>query len=238
MKAALLTPLALLAACGQPPGDSIAANAGGATAASADPAADMPVAAPKPAPSAAPSPAADIVSEAPFTADSAQGAANVVQTYFALVEAGKYRRAWTLWRDGGKGAGMDAAAFAASFDRFAAYHATVGAPGRIDAGAGQRYVTVPVQTYGTLKTGKPFAMDGTVTLHRTGDIDGATAEQRSWHINTVDLKPRAPERDDPRPPTATARYTCDGGFAFTARFDNRADTVVLSRGGRTLATLA
>lgn len=131
------------------------------------------------------------VSEAPFTPDSAQGAANVVQTYFALIEEGKYRQARALWDDGGKASGMDEAAFAASFGKYSEYHAQIGAPGEIDAGAGQRYVTVPLQLYGRLKAGAaPFHARGDVTLHRVGDIDGATAEQKTWHIRTISAKPQ------------------------------------------------
>ena len=131
-----------------------------------------------------------VVAEAPFTPDSAQGAANVVQTYFALIEQGKYHRARALWDDGGKASGMDDAAFAASFGKYSEYHAQIGAPGEVDAGAGQRYVTVPVQLYGRLKAGAaPFHARGEVTLHRVGDIDGATAEQKTWHIRTISAKP-------------------------------------------------
>ena len=246
-----MTPVALLAACGQPAPDKTGAPANQADAIAPDggnsEVADQtaaptpaPVPDPSPTPSASAAPRPDTVSEAPFTDDSEQGAANVVQTYFALIEAGKYRQAWALWRDGGKGSGLSAPAFAQSFAKYAEYHAEIGAPGRVDAGAGQRYVTVPVKTYGTLRTGKPFAMAGNVTLHRTADIDGATAEQKSWRINTSELKPRPAEAQDAgtRPATVTARYTCKGGFAFVAMFDNRADTVTLTRGAKTLATLA
>ncbi len=126
------------------------------------------------------------VSEAKFTPDSAQGAANVVQTYYALVESGRTDQAWALWSDGGKALGGDARAFAARLAPYSEYHANVGAPGKIEAGAGQRYVTVPVQVYGRIKaTGKPFYQLGEVTLQRTGDIDGATPEQRSWHIRAI-----------------------------------------------------
>src|ERR1700752_4397879 len=45
------------------------------------------------------------VSEAPFTPESAQGAADVVQTYFAHLGAKAYAQAWALWRDGGKASG-------------------------------------------------------------------------------------------------------------------------------------
>ena len=131
------------------------------------------------------------VSEAPFTPDSAQGAANVVQTYFALIEEGKYHQARALWDDDGKASGMNEAAFAASFGKYSEYHAQVGAPGEIDAGAGQRYVTVPVQLYGRLKAGAaPFHARGDVVLHRVGDIDGATARQKTWHIRSISAKPQ------------------------------------------------
>lgn len=134
------------------------------------------------------------VSEAPFTSDSAQGAANVVQTYYALIGEGKYDRARSLWAGGGKASGASPDAFAARFARYSEYHANIGAPGDVDAGAGQRYVTVPVQISARLKKGAAAEYQiGSVTLHRTADIDGATAEQKSWHIRSIDLKP-APTR--------------------------------------------
>ena len=126
------------------------------------------------------------VSEARFTADSAQGAANVVQNYYALIGAGKYAEAYKLWEP--EAAGMTRDAFVASFARYVQYNAQIGAPGAIDAGAGQRYVEVPVQLYGRFRTGKPFHMLGSVTLHRAADIDGATPEQKNWRIKSTDIK--------------------------------------------------
>ncbi|MEO7679817.1 MAG: hypothetical protein ABIS14_03860 [Sphingomonas sp.] len=130
------------------------------------------------------------IAEASATPDSAQGAATIVETYYALLGEGKYSRAWALWDGDGKASGMTTDAFAASFDRYSEYHANIGAPGVVDAGAGQRHVTVPVQVYARLKQGAaPVYLIGSVTLHRTADIDGATAAQRSWHLSSVDLKP-------------------------------------------------
>jgi membrane-bound inhibitor of C-type lysozyme len=248
--------------------DTYASNAlqtPGEAAATAPPPPPAPVASPSPPPLQPPGPGepgglADDgtpVSEAPFTADSAQGAANVVQTYFALIEAGKYRQAWALWGDGGKASGMSADAFAASFAKYAEYHANIGAPGRIDAGAGQRYVTVPVQAYGRLRDGgRPFNLRGDVTLHRTADIDGATAEDKTWRIATSALKPSpAPaggDADDTTPPplepidsgpgddipaTASADYRCADGYAFHIAFDNRANTGTVSVRGKQLVVL-
>jgi hypothetical protein len=122
------------------------------------------------------------VSEAPFTPWSAQGAASVLQTYFALLSEGKYEDAWKLWSDGGRASGMDAAAFAASFAKYDTYNAEIGAPGRIEGAAGSLYVEVPVVIYGRLKNGEPVHMKSTMTLRRVNDIPGSTEEQRLWHI--------------------------------------------------------
>ncbi len=119
------------------------------------------------------------VSEAPFAADSAQGAADVVQRYYALLEEKKPKEALALWE------GEPDAANDVMLADYSEYHAQIGAPGEIDAGAGQRFVTVPVVVYGRLKaTGKPFNRKLTVTLHRT-EVDGATADQKRWRIRSI-----------------------------------------------------
>jgi hypothetical protein len=128
------------------------------------------------------------VSDARFAPDSAQGAANVVQIYYALIGEKKYAQAFALREPGA----LSASAFAAGFAGYSEYHANIGAPGAIDAGAGQRYVTVPVQIYARLKRGAtPVYELGTVTLHRAGDVDGATSAQRRWRITTIATKPAA-----------------------------------------------
>lgn len=122
------------------------------------------------------------VSEDPFTPESAQGAANVLQTYYALIEQGEYDEAWALRSPVPDG--PTAAEFAASFEQYAEYHAQVGAPSDIQGAAGSLYVEVPVQTYGRMKDGKPFSSAGTVTLRRSNNIPGSTPEQRRWRIYT------------------------------------------------------
>lgn len=140
-------------------------------------------------PSRLPTPSASPAEES-FGPQSAQGAADVVQTYYALIEAGRHREAWRLWEDDGGGSGMDAAAFAESFAKYREYRAEVGAPGPIEAVAGQRRVTVPVKVYGVLKRGdRVFETGGAVTLRGVADIDGATAERRAWRISASDVRP-------------------------------------------------
>jgi ketosteroid isomerase-like protein len=127
------------------------------------------------------------VSEAPFTETSAQGAANVVQTYYALIGEKAYARAWALWSDDGKASGQPTAqAFAQTFDRFSQYNAQIGAPGTPEGAAGSSYVTVPVVIYGRLKTGAEVHEKGQAVLRRVNDVPGSTAEQRRWHISRID----------------------------------------------------
>lgn len=130
------------------------------------------------------------VSEAPFSPSSAQGAANVVQTYYALLEARQYDQAHALWSDGGKASGMSAAQFAASFAKYDEYHANVGAPGQVEGAAGSLYVEVPVQVYGSLKRGGDFNLRGPLRLRRVNDVPGSTAEQRRWRIFESGIRPR------------------------------------------------
>jgi membrane-bound inhibitor of C-type lysozyme len=182
------------------------------------------------------------ISEGSFTPDSAQGAGQVVQTYYALLEKGDFRQAWELWADHGAASGMSSADFAASFGKYSEYHANIGAPGEINAGAGQRYVTIPVQVYGRLKEGaKPFYMIGTMTLHRT-EVDGASAEQRKWRIRSTDIKPRPGDAAAGRQPgdednRSTARYRCIDGSKIAVSYDPDNGTATVVRAGKRLAVL-
>jgi hypothetical protein len=189
---------ALLAACSQQPqaGDTAATvtPANAASTPDAEPTTPIPAASPKltrdvgepavPEPGA-PRPTTSLA-EGPFAPDSGQAGADVVQTYVALLEQGRVREALKLWDDRAD------APSAASFDRYKAFHANVGGPGRIEGAAGSRYVTVPVRFTGTLRSGRALIEDGTVTLRRS-DVDGASVKQTRWRIYSVDVKP-APRR--------------------------------------------
>jgi hypothetical protein len=120
------------------------------------------------------------VSEGPFTPGSAQGAANVVQIYFALLEAGKHAEAFELRQRGS----VDARTFTSGFEKYREYHARIGAPGRIESAAESLFVELPVQIYGRLADGTEFNKAGQVRLKRADDIDGATADQLAWRITS------------------------------------------------------
>ena len=118
------------------------------------------------------------ISEAPFRPDSAQGAANVLQTYFALIESGKSEEGAKLRVDG------------QLFDPtpYDTYHSEIGAPGPIEGAAGSFYVEVPVVIYGRLANGKEFHQSGRAILRRANNVPGASQEQLRWRIAWFDLK--------------------------------------------------
>jgi ketosteroid isomerase-like protein len=91
-----------------------------------------------------------------------------------LIGAKDYRGAYAL-REQREGAGF--AAFAANYERYSAYHATVGQPSQTAAAGDCLYVEVPVQYYGQTKDGKAFGSAGTITLRRHKANGG-------WRIHT------------------------------------------------------
>ena len=129
------------------------------------------------------------ISEAPFTPTSPQGAADVLQTYFALIETGDYAKAYDLWAADGQASGLSRPQFIARFGRYRQYSAQVGAPGETEGAAGSIFITVPVQIYGRLSTGAPFHLRGDATLRRVNDVPGATPAQLLWRIASLDAKP-------------------------------------------------
>ena len=114
-------------------------------------------------------------------------AAAVVQAYYAAIAARQYPRAYALWSGGGQASGQTAEQFAAGFADTASVSVDVGAPGRIDAAAGSRYVEVPVALAATRRDGSVHRYAGAYTLRRAV-VDGATDEQRAWRIASADLR--------------------------------------------------
>ena len=125
-------------------------------------------------------------SEGSIDPDSAQGAAQVVQGYYGLLEEKRFEDAQALWNPRGKMGTQDSAHFAARFRGFSEIHANVGAPSEPEGAAGSLYITVPVQLYGRIAAnGKPFYALRQVALHRVNDVPGSTEEQRRWHIEAI-----------------------------------------------------
>ena len=157
------------------------------------PAAPAPLPPPLPAPTPPPLPAVEPpaagtpgglpddgtpLNEGPAAAGSAQAAATVVETYYALLEAGKAGEAAKLRSDGA----------VEDLKAYSELHAQVGAPGRVEGAAGSLYVEVPVVLYGRLASGAELHRSGKAVLRRVNGVPGATAEQLRWRIERVELK--------------------------------------------------
>lgn len=118
--------------------------------------------------------------------DSGQGAAQVVQGYFGLLESKKFEDAQDLWDQDGAIGSQDDAHFAARFRGFSEIHANIGAPTEPEGAAGSTFVTVPVQVYGRIAAnGKPWYALRQVTLRRSNDVPGSTPDERRWHIESI-----------------------------------------------------
>jgi len=139
-----------------------------------DPDGDGPLSAP---------PAVDTGAAGPTAAE----AVSVVRDYYAAINARDYGRAHGLWSGNGSASGQSPQQFAAGFAQTQGVLVELGDPGREDAGAGQRYVEVPVAVRATQADGSVRRFAGSYVLQRTV-VDGATAEQRSWRIRSADLR--------------------------------------------------
>lgn len=121
--------------------------------------------------------------------DAATTVARVVRDYYAAIQARDYDAAYSLWGQSGRASGKTRADFAAGFAQTTQVRATASDQVQMEGAAGSQYATVPVVVDATLRDGTRQHFEGTYTLRRTM-VDGATPEQRRWHIYSADLKPR------------------------------------------------
>jgi hypothetical protein len=134
---------------------------------------------------AAPAPAANAVEPGP--GDAAQ----LVRDYYAAIAARDYGRAYALWSDNGAASQQSPGQFANGFADTTDVDVQVGTPGAEDAGAGQRYIEIPVTVAATHADGSRHRYVGSYVLHRTV-VDGASAEQRAWRISSAKLREATP----------------------------------------------
>lgn len=119
---------------------------------------------------------------------SAEAAAAVVRRYYAAVNARDFDTAWRQWGSDGR-PGQTFAAFAAGFAHTRTTKVVIGALQPGDAGAGSIYQPVPVTVESTLDDGSRQRFRGTYVVRRVNDVDGATADQLRWHLDSGQLKP-------------------------------------------------
>lgn len=124
----------------------------------------------------------------------AQGAAQVVQGYYGLLEERRFDDAQDLWNQQSVIGAEDDVRFAARFRGFSEIHANVGAPGKIEGAAGSLFVTIPVQVFGRIAAnGKPWYILRQVVLRRVNDVPGSSEADRRWHIESIGSYQPSPE---------------------------------------------
>ena len=133
----------------------------------------------------APTPSGDSIS----MGDSASAARAVawIQDYYRAINEHRYRDAYTHWEQGGLASGKSLEVFQKGFVGTDRVEMTVGTAGPIGAAAGSRYIEVPVRIAARTRDGAQQNYSGSYTL-RLSVVDGATPEQRSWHIYSAAVR--------------------------------------------------
>jgi hypothetical protein len=99
----------------------------------------------------------------PGELEASRAASETVRLYYQHIGRSDYSAAFALRAPQ---PGLTLERFAASFERFADYRATVGIGTLPAEQDGALWVAVPVQLYGRMRDGSPFGSAGRVTLKR------------------------------------------------------------------------
>lgn len=119
---------------------------------------------------------------------SKEAAAAVVQRYYSALNARDFDTAWQQWGENGP-PNQTPEQFRAGFAHTRATHVVIGTLQPGDAGAGSVYQPVPVTVDATLDDGTHQRFRGTYVVRRVNDVDGASAAQLRWHIDSAKLAP-------------------------------------------------
>ncbi|WP_235538746.1 hypothetical protein [Sphingomonas sp. Root710] len=114
-----------------------------------------------------------------------EGARDVLLSFARAIERKRYGEAWALLSAADREK-WSRPAFAAMFDGLG--QVSVAIPdGTAEGAAGSLYYTAPVTITADDRDGRPVRMEGTATLRRVNDVDGASPEQLRWHFATLTL---------------------------------------------------
>jgi len=114
-------------------------------------------------------------------------AADVIREYYRAIAERRYRDAYSMWGSKGQASRKTFDQFRRGFEGTASVEVDVAPPGPVGAAAGSRYVDVPVLVNARRDDGTRETFSGTYTLRRSV-VDGATPEQRAWHIASADIR--------------------------------------------------
>lgn len=118
---------------------------------------------------------------------SQAAAVAVVQRYYSALNARDFATAWTLWGENGK-PDQPLDAFTSGFEHTRSTRVTIGHLAPPEGGAGSIYQTIPVTLDATLDNGSHQRFAGHYVVRRVNNVEGASAEQRRWHLDSARLK--------------------------------------------------
>jgi hypothetical protein len=125
----------------------------------------------------------------PDSTSASAEAAGVLRQYYEAINGRDFRRAYELWEGGSAASGQTFEEFVTGFEETARVEIEIGDPGRVEPAAGSQYVEVPARIRAVMTSGEEQRFEGTYTLRRSV-VDGATAEQRRWHIYSAAITRR------------------------------------------------
>jgi len=128
--------------------------------------------------------AVDPVPPTPPAEASVQAAVQVVRDYYAAVSRHDYRAAYRLWHGS-----QSYAQFRRGYVQTARVAVTPIPPFDAEGAAGSIYAEIRVKVDATLRSGMRQHYSGSYTLRRVNDVEGSSAAQRRWHIESAHLKP-------------------------------------------------
>lgn len=121
---------------------------------------------------------------------SGDAAADVVRRYYSALNARDYSTAWQAWGDDGR-PGQRYADFAKGFAQTRSTRVRIGALPPSEGAAGSIYQTVPVTVEAVLEDGARQRFTGRYVVRRVNGVDGASAAQLRWHLDSATLRPVA-----------------------------------------------
>jgi hypothetical protein len=136
-------------------------------------------------PTSAPSPA----TSAPTPIPAPRGRADPVSllsAYYDAINAQDYQRAYDYWESAPDGASLDQ--FAQGYADTAQVIAVVRPPDFVDAGAGQRHVSIPTLLIVNKRDGSKAYFAGCYVAHQTNPYDFVPPQDKGWRLTTATIE--------------------------------------------------
>ena len=119
----------------------------------------------------------------PIDPKRAEAAGQVVQSFGALIEQGRWTEAEALFADP-----ATAAKAVAPLRSYWEVHLEIGELSEPEGAAGSTYISMPITFFGKTVDKVAFRDPATVVLRRVNGVPGSTEAQRRWHIARIEKR--------------------------------------------------